>query len=431
MLTSLPSRRSFLSISAATAAGAAVAACSSQQGRSGSGGLTLWTHNGGNTEELAVVTKAVEAFNAANPDTPVTVKDFPQASYNDAIASAAAAGDLPDILDLDGPIMPNWAWAGYLAPLTIPSDLESRIIDSAKGYWNDTLYSVGPYDTSLCFLARKSAIDSIGARVPTVDQPWTRNEFDEALKKLSDLPDYSYAIDMGVWDSAEWWPYAYAPMLQSFGGDLINRDGFSTAEGSINGPEAVAWGTWFHSLFADGLASQTPATDGQDFLQGKVPMVYAGGWKVLQAQEAFGAEEVLTLPPVDFGKGAHVGGGSWQWGVSATSPNAEAANKFIEFLMQDDYLVEYSNAIGNFPSVPSAISRTENYGEGKPLEPVYEIGKAFALLRPATPGYKVISSIFDKAAHDIVSGADVKKTLDQAAKDIDADIASNNGYAVK
>ena len=432
MLTSLTSRRVFLGIGATTAGAATLAACSSQQGQAGgSGGLTLWTHNGGNTEELAVVNKAVEAFNAANPGTKVTVKDFPQASYNDAIASAAAAGDLPDILDLDGPIMPNWAWAGYLAPLSISAELEDSIIDSAKGYWNDTLYSVGPYDTSLCFLARKSAMDAIGARVPTIDKPWTKTEFDEVLKKLSELPDYSYAIDMGVWDTAEWWPYAYAPMLQSFGGDLIDRKDFSTAEGFLNGPGAVEWGTWFRSLFADGLASETPATDGQDFLQGKTPMVYAGGWKVLQAQEAFGAEEVLILPPVDFGSGAHVGGGSWQWGVSATSPNAEAAGKFIAFLMQDDYLVEYSNAIGTFPSVDSAIASTENYGQGRPLEPVYQIGKAFALLRPATPGYKVISSIFDKAAHDIVSGADVKKTLDQAVKDIDADIASNNGYSAK
>lgn len=426
----LINRRSFIGAGALATSAAALAACSSQQGAS-SGGITLWTHNGGNTEELAVVNKAVEAFNAANPKTTVTVKSFPQASYNDAIASAAAAGDLPDILDLDGPIMPNWAWAGYLAPLTISKDLEGSIIDSAKGYWNDTLYSVGPYDTSLCFLGRKSALDAAGARIPTIDKPWTKDEFDALLKKLAELPDYSYAIDMGVWDTAEWWPYAYAPMLQSFGGDLINRDDFSTAEGFLNSAEAVAWGTWFRSLFADGLASETPATDGQDFLQSKVPMVYTGGWKVLQAQEAFGAEEVVILPPVDFGKGAHVGGGSWQWGVSATSKNPEAANKFIEFLMQDDYLVEYSNAIGTYPSVDSAISGTKNYGEGKPLEPVHQIGKAFALLRPATPGYKVISSIFDKAAHDIVSGADVKKTLDQAVKDIDADIASNNGYKAK
>ena len=324
--------------------------------------------------------------------------------------------------------MPNWAWAGYLAPLTISSELEASIIDSAKGYWNGTLYSVGPYDTSLCLLARRSAIEETGVRVPTVARPWTRDEFDHALGELGALTQYEYAIDMGVADGAEWWPYAYAPMLQSFGGDLIDRTDFSTAKGFLDAPEAIAWGTWFRSLFADGLASQTPATDGQDFLQGRVPMYYAGGWKVLQSQEAFGQDEVLVLPPVDFGRGAHVGGGSWQWGVSATSRNPEAANGFVEFLMQDEYLVRYSDAIGSFPSVESATPLTENYRDGGALAPVREIGEAFALLRPATPGYRVISSIFDKAARDIVSGADIESTLDQAADNIDFDIRSNDGY---
>lgn len=433
----MTTRRSFLGVSAVAAVAATLAACSSQSGSgsasggSGSGGITLWTHNGGNKEELAVVRSAVDGFNKANPDSKVTLKSFPQESYNDAIASAAVSGDLPDILDLDGPIMPNWAWAGYLSPLTISQDLQDKIIDSAKGVWNDKLYSVGPYDTSLCFLGRKSAFDKAGVTVPTVDEPWTKDEFMDALDKLSKLDDFDYAIDMSIWDTAEWWPYAYAPMLQSFGGDLIDRKTFETAEGFINGDKAVEWGTWFRSLFTSKYASETPAKDGQDFLQGKVPLVYAGGWKVLKAQETFGEDDVLILPPVDFGEGAHVGGGSWQWGVSSSSKNAQAANKFIEFLMQDEYLVQYSDAIGNFPSVESATPKTKYYGKGKPLEPVYEIGKKYALLRPATPGYKVISSIFDKAARDIVSGSDVKSTLDQAAKDIDADIKSNDGYKAK
>ena len=79
----------------------------------------------------------------------------------------------------------------------------------------------------------------------------------------------------------------------------------------------------------------------------------------------------------------------------------------------------------------SATPKTKYYGEGKPLDPVYQIGTRYALLRPATPGYKVISSTFDKAARDIVSGSDVKASLDQAVKDIDADINANGGYKQK
>lgn len=414
-----------------TLALAALAGCSSQGGSAAGADITLWTHNGGNEKELAVVQEAVDGFNKANPDTPVKLQTFPQKSYNDSIVAAASSGDLPCILDLDGPIMPNWAWSGYLDPLKLPEATTKDLLPSTKGIYNDTLYSVGPYDTSLAILARKSVLEKHNIRIPDIDNPWTKDEFDAALKTLKTDSTFQYPIDMSVWDTAEWWPYAYAPMLQSFGGDLIDREGYQSADGKLNGPEAVAFGKWFQSLFTDGLASKTPTTGGADFLQGKVPMVYTGGWKVLEAQETFGKDEVLVLPPVDFGKGAHVGGGSWQWGISSTCANKDAANKFIDYLLQDEYLVKYSDAIGNFPARASAVPNTQYYKESGALEPLFNISKQYALLRPATPGYAVISSVYDKAMHDIMSGADVQKTFDQAVKDIDANIKNNDGYKAK
>ena len=56
------------------------------------------------------------------------------------------------------------------------------------------------------------------------------------------------------------------------------------------------------------------------------------------------------------------------------------------------------------------------------------LSQKFALARPATPGYPVISSTFEKAAKDIMNGADVKSTLDTAAQAIDTDIKSQNNY---
>ncbi|MCI5826224.1 MAG: sugar ABC transporter substrate-binding protein [Arcanobacterium sp.] len=409
----------------------ALMGCSSQQGANGGSNgstITLWTHNGGNKGELAVVQEAVDGFNADNPDTQIKLTAFPQVAYNDSIVAAASSKDLPCILDLDGPIMPNWAWSGYLAPLELSKETTADLLPSTQGIYNNKLYSVGPYDTSLAILARTSVLEKHNIRIPTVAKPWTLDEFNAALEKLKGDSDFEYPIDLSVWDKAEWWPYAYAPMLQSFGGDLVDRKTFQSAKGKLNGPEAVKFGEWFQSVFKNGWASKTPTEGGSDFLQGKVPMVYAGGWKVLEAKKAFGDKEVSILPPVDFGQGAHVGGGSWQWGVSSTCSNPEAANKFIDYIMQDKYLVKYSDETGNFPARSSALSATENYKEGGRLAPLFNISKEFALLRPATPGYAVMSSVFDKAMHDIMSGADVKTTLDQAVKDIDANIQSNDGY---
>ena len=38
--------------------------------------------------------------------------------------------------------------------------------------------------------------------------------------------------------TGEWWPYGYSPFLQSFGGDLINRSDYKSAEGVLHGDPA-------------------------------------------------------------------------------------------------------------------------------------------------------------------------------------------------
>ncbi len=77
-------------------------------------------------------------------------------------------------------------------------------------------------------LARASDLKAAGVRVATVEQPWTKDEFQDALTKLKALGKWDYPLDMGTAGSGEWLPYGYSPFLQSFGGDLINRDGFQT-----------------------------------------------------------------------------------------------------------------------------------------------------------------------------------------------------------
>ena len=84
--------------------------------------LSLWYHGAGNETERAILHGIIGDFNASQSDWQVVLEEFPQESYNESVAAAALAGDLPDIIDVDGPIMPNWAWAGYMAPLQITEE---------------------------------------------------------------------------------------------------------------------------------------------------------------------------------------------------------------------------------------------------------------------------------------------------------------------
>ncbi|SIT55551.1 Extracellular solute-binding protein [Mesorhizobium prunaredense] len=391
--------------------------------------LTMWYHGAGNEVESRILNQIISDFNTSQSDWTVTIESFPEKSYNDSVAAAALAGNLPDILDVDGPVMPNWAWAGYLQPLPIDESEFADFLPGTKGVWDGKLYSVGLWDAAVALFARQSTLDGLGLRTPTLDKPWSREEFMAALDAAKASGKYEFALDLGMNDQAEWYSYAFSPFLQSFGGDIVDRSTYKTAEGALNGEAAQAFGKWWQSLFTGGYApgtSEDPADQQTGFIGGKFAFQWNGNWRAVATMEA--VDDVVFLPAPDFGAGNKIGAGSWQFGVSAKSKHPEGAAEFIKFAAQDKYLAAFSDGIGLIPPTPSAAQMTKNYKDGGPLAAFFDLSKAQALVRPVTPGYVVQAKVFTKALADIANGADVADTLDAAVDEIDADIESNGGY---
>ena len=393
--------------------------------------LSLWYHGAGNDTERSILVGIIEDFNASQDEYEVVLQDFPEDSYNESIVAAALSGDLPDIIDVDGPIMPNWAWSGYMQPLNLSEGALDGFLPGAIGEWDGEVYSVGLWDAAVAMYARRSVLEDNDIRIPTLEEPWTLEEFDAVLETLQATGEYEYVLDLGMNDAGEWYPYAYAPFLWSFGGSMIDRDTFLTAEGTLNGDEAVAFGEWWQSLFDRELTpgtSQDPADRETGFIDGRYALQWNGNWAAVTALEAIDDDELLFLPAPDFGNGSTIGAASWQFGISADTENAEGANAFIEFAIQDEYLAEFSDGIGLIPATSSAAELTENYSEGGALEVFYALSEEQGMIRPPTPGYIVIAPVFQKAMADIANGADVIDTLDAAVDEINSDIEANSGY---
>jgi multiple sugar transport system substrate-binding protein len=390
--------------------------------------LSMWYHGAGSEQEVSILNKITADFNASQSDYKVELQAFPQAAYNDSVVAGALAGNLPDIIDVDGPVMPNWAWSGYLQPLKIDESKIANFLPGTKGVWDGQLYSIGLWDAAISLVTRKSYLDELGLRVPTLEQPWTKDEFMDALAKAKASGKFDYALDLGMAWTGEWYPYAFSPLLQSFGGDIVDRSTYKTAEGVLNGEAAMEFGAWWQGLFTEGYAeaTQDPAARDAGFNAGKYAFSWNGNWAALGALEAY--DDVLFLPAPDFGNGPKIGAASWQFGVSAKSAHPEGAAAFIEFALQDKYIADYSNGIGLIPATASAAAMTENYKEGGKLAVFYGLSEKQALVRPVTPGYVVAAKVFEKALADISKGADVGATLDAAVDEINADIEKNGGY---
>ncbi|MET3767434.1 multiple sugar transport system substrate-binding protein [Marisediminicola sp. UYEF4] len=409
----------------ATLAGCATTPSGGSDGADGV--LTLWTHNAGNPAELEAIEAIVADYNASQADTKIEVQAFPQGSYNDSVVAAAAANKLPCIVDIDGPNVPNWAWAKYLAPLELSVDLDKNL-PSTLGVWNDETYSVGYYDVALATFARKSVLEDAGIRIATMEEPWTAEEFDDALETLKADGSWDYPLDLGTAGTGEWLPYAYSPFLQSFGGDLIDRSDFQSAEGVINGEEAIAWAEWFQGVIENEYAAAKSGEDSTlDFQNGQSAILYTGSWAATSTREVLG-DDLVVMPTVDFGTGPKIGGGSWQWGVTTGCADAEAAMDYLSFSLQPKYIAAVSEATGTIPATVEAAALVPGYEEGGELAVFREFSEAYAVLRPETPAYPFIATEFAKATQDIINGGDPQKTLDAAAKAIDQNIKSNDGF---
>ncbi len=392
--------------------------------------LGLWYHGAGNDVEASIINQIIDEFNGGQSDYTVTIESFPQESYNDSVVAAALAGNLPCIIDVDGPVMPNWAWAGYLQPLPIDEAMFADFLPGTKGIWDGQLYSIGMWDAAVALYARQSTLDDLGLRTPTLDQPWTGDEFMAALEAAKASGNYEYAFDPGMAWTGEWYPYAFSPFLQSFGGDIVDRSTYQTAEGVLNGDAALAFGEWWQSLFAEGYApgtSQDPADRDTGFIDGRYAFQWNGNWSGVSTIDA-GVEDAVFLPAPDFGNGPTIGAASWQWGVSSSCANPEGAAAFIEHATQDEYLAAFSDALGLAPATASSAPMTEHYAEGGKLEVFFGLSEAQGLVRPVSPGYVVAAKVFEKALADIANGADVADTLDAAVDEINADIERNGGY---
>jgi len=426
------SRKSSLAMVAITTAMATtLMACqragqNDDQGAEGTSTLTMWTHSAGNPAELEVYEQIIRDFNESQDQYVVEMESFPQGAYNDAIVAGAAAGDLPCLLDMDGPIVPNWAWAGYIQQLDLPPEITDRLLPTAVGTYKDEIYSAGYWDAALAIFARESVLSDNGIRIPTNEEPWTQQEFDDALVTLQGA-GYETPLDIGAEDTGEWWSYAYSPLLQSAGGDLIDRDTMLSADGRLNGDAAVEFFTWFQDLFARGLTSDSGTIGNEEFNNDEVAMSYTGVWNALDSLETVG-DDLLILPPPDLGEGPVIGGASWQWGISAECDAPDGAREYLEFSFKPEYLASFSDRQVVIPATEEATEISEYFSEGAPLEPFLTLSEMFALERPPTPAYPVISNVFEKSAKEIMNGADVQGTLDQAVREIDTNIENNDGY---
>ena len=392
--------------------------------------LQAWAH-AGQAAERQVLQSQVTRFNQQSACIDINLIFIPEKHYNAQVQAAALAGDLPDILEFDGPYLYNYIWQNHLLPLesllptSVINDLLPSIVD--QGSLGQHLYSVGIFDSGLGLYARRSTLQRISARIPiTAADAWNIDEFDAIVQQLAQQDNDHAVLDLKLNYTGEWFTFGFSPILQSAGEDLIERNHYQTSTGVLNSTKAVFAMQRLQNWIQQGLVD--PNLDDAAFITGRVALSWTGHWDYERYKEAW-QDDLIVLSLPDFGFGSKTGQGSWNWGITNKSRYPGAAAEFLRFLLKTEEVLAMSNANGTVPGTHSALHLSKYYGKNGELRLFADqLLQGVAVPRPKTPAYPVITTVFQQAFQQIRHGADVKQVLDNAAQKIDQDIRDNQGY---
>jgi multiple sugar transport system substrate-binding protein len=390
----------------------------------------------GEPDSVAKYGEVAKRFEAANPDVDIELIYAPHDAYNEKFSAAVMSKQMPDIMELDAPFLANYAWSGYLRPIRplLDQDVLDDMTESniAQGTYpvDKELYAIGLVDSSVVLYGNRKYLEAVGARIPkSVDDAWSRAEFEDVLAKLSKLDGVKWPIDTfrGYGIKTEWVTYAYEPILASMGCDVIDRTSW-TAAGTLDSDTCVEALTMMQKWVQNGWVVPMSAGTNQFYADGQpAALAWGGHWVYAEAAAAMG-DNVVVMPLPKFGEKNASPNGTWIWAVTTQSEHPEIAGKFISFLLKDKEYREFAVSQSAYPGLKSFAAQSPLYAEGGPMAIAFEQAAKSAVPRPPHPAYPTITASFMQAVDAIFNGGDVKEALTAAAEKIDEDIADNDGY---
>jgi len=395
----------------------------------GPAAVEVWFHTGQPGEQRTIEGQ-VARFNASQSEVVVHLTLLPEGGYNAQVQAAAAAGELPDLLEVDGPFLYRYAWQGVVRPLDglLPEPIELGLLPSIRdqGTYRGMLYGVGTFDSGLGLWGDRRRLVAVDAAIPAgPEHAWTIDAFDQILDRLAANDPDGAILDLKLNYTGEWYTYAFSPVIESAGADLIERAS-GRAGNVIDSPTAVAALTRVQGWLQRGRVD--PNLDDAAFTAGRVALSWAGHWEYPRYHAALG-ENLVLLPLPDFGDGSRTGQGSWQWVIAARSPHPDAAARFLAFLLRPEEVEAMAAANGAVPATREAVAASPLYGKGGPLRLfVDQLTGGISVPRPQTPAYPVITAAFQRAFDDLRNGGNVREALNRAAATIDRDLADNFDY---
>jgi multiple sugar transport system substrate-binding protein len=416
-------RRGLAGTAAALVAAGTLAAC----GSSGGGASTLtWYINPDAGGQAEIARRCTEAAGGAYTIETAQLPRESSQQREQLIRRLAASDSSIDLVSLDPPYIPEFAEAGFLAP--VPDDVAQRVTEGVVqsaidgSTWNGKLVAIPFWANTQLLWYKKSVVKAAGLNM---DEPVTWDQIIQAAEDQGTqvAAQGIRAEALTVWVNA---------LIESAGGHIIEKSADNPADIKLGlDSEAGRRAAEVMHTLADsravGPAFSTSGEDAnvEDFEQGDASFMV--NWPFVWGR-ALGAVEAGTLAPSvpeDYGwtlyprvvpdKPSAPPYGGINLVVGAFSDNVAGAYDAAECIVSEKNQAYYFTSNGN-PASKASVYDDPAVLDVFPQAPVIRESLEMAAPRPQTVYYSEVSGALQREYHPATS-IDPEKT-GQSASDL-------------
>ncbi|MFT4210841.1 MAG: extracellular solute-binding protein [Microbacterium sp.] len=342
MITGKNQRRAAAAVAVALGGAAALAGCSGSSNSSATelstDPVTITVTFWGGDARVSSTQEAIDAFEAEYPNITVEPQYTDWNGYWDQLATQTAAGDMPDVVQMDELYLASYGNRGALYDLSNlnidTTNFDTSAVDLGKV--DGTQYAmpigVGVY----AIIANKTLFDQYGIALPD-DDTWTWDDYAALADELTEASGGAItgSTQIGGFDagSVKYW-------ARSEGGELFGEDNTVTLD-----PQALAdmWQFQLDLQASGGMLSASAITESQNaginagaLATNAVALGTAYNTQITAIQGASGDDFVLLKLPEPEGIHPNSYKPSMYWSISSQTEHPAEAALFVNWLLNSD-----------------------------------------------------------------------------------------------
>ena len=319
---------------------------------------------------------------------------------------------MPDVAEMGTTWTPEFADQGAFeaVPASGSGEYVSSLVDAAT--LDEEVWGKPWYAGARALIYRKDVLKKAGVEVPT-----TWDELKAAAAAIKEKGGGIYPIAFNGLTE-----HYYLPTIWQAGGEIATQDG-ETWKAALDTPEAVEAIDYYTSFYKEDYTPKASIgweePDAQEaFINGDIAMLVAGGWtynSIIQTKPELESKIGTALEPAGPSDNTAFAGGS-HLVVFNESENVDAANAFVDFMLEPANLNKFTSEIGFLPGTVAGIEES-GYLDDPVRKPFAEQLLDHSAVYPPSPRWGALegANIFDGVIQNVMKG---KETPESAAKSL-------------